>query len=140
MMRRVLECDTPQGGLVGEYVGVERGVDRLSGFPAWMPRAVFPCFDDGLAAYVDQFGQIGLRVSVTVPPIFEPLYAGRLVPDEPVVDRRVPAVVFDGVEESRVRVLMHEGFLAFDGDGEWFLCHGVLISFRLAWWWRGFPP
>lgn len=80
---------------------------------------------------MDQFSEFGLRVPVTVPPIFEPLHAGRLWSDEEVVDRGVSAVGKDGVEESRIGVLVYGDFFAFDGGGEWFLCHGVFSSFRL---------
>lgn len=73
---------------------------------------------------MDQFGEVGLRVSVSVPPIFEPLHAGRLRPDEVVVDWSVFAVGHDGVEESGVRVLAYRDLSAFDGGGEWCLCHG----------------
>lgn len=64
-------------------------------------------------------------VPVTVPPISEPLHAGGLRFDEMVGDWRVLAVVPDGVEESRVGVLEDCEFLASDGGGEWFRCHGV---------------
>lgn len=97
-----------------------------------MPHAVFPHHDDRRAGYVDQVGEFGLRVPVTVPPIFEPLHAGRLCPDELVVDRGVFPVGENGVEESRVGVLVYGDFFAFDGGGEWSLFHGFLISFRLA--------
>lgn len=96
-----------------------------------MSQSGFPHHDDGRAGYVEEFGEVGLRVSVTVPPIFELLSAGRLCFDGRVVDRGVSAVGEDGVEESRVRVLVYGGFLSVDCGGEWFVCHGVFSSFRL---------
>ena len=94
-----------------------------------MPQPVFPHHDDGRTGHVDQSGEFGLRVSVPVPPIFESLLAGRLRPDEEVVDRGMPAVAFDCVEESSVRVLGHCDFFAFESGGEWFRCHGFLLPF-----------
>lgn len=44
------------------------------------------------------------------------------------------AVGHDGVEESRVCVLVYRDLLAFDGGGEWFRCHGFLFPFV---WCRG---
>lgn len=99
-----------------------------------MPQAVFPHHDDGWTGYVDQFGEFGLRVSVPVSPVFEPLYAGRLCPDEIVGDGSMTAIFFDAVEESRMRVLVYQDFLALDGNGEWFRGHGFLISFRPVLW------
>lgn len=55
---------------------------------------------------MDQFGKVGLSVSVSIPPVFESLYAGRLRPDELVVDWNVSAVVADGVEKACVGVLV----------------------------------
>lgn len=78
---------------------------------------------------MDQFGEFGLCVSVTVPPIFEPLHAGRPWLDARVADWSVFAVGHNGVEEACVDVLVYEGFFAFDGDGEWFLCHGFSVPF-----------
>lgn len=89
---------------------------------------------------MESFGEVGLRIPVAVSPIFEPLHAGRLCPDERVVDRGVSSVGEDGVEESRMGVLVYGDFFVFDGGGEWFLCHGFLISFRLVSWRRGVPP
>ena len=109
-------------------------VQSLSAFLAWMPQPVFPHHDDGRAGYVDQFGEFGLSVSVSVPPIFEPLHAGRLCPDEVVVDWSVFTVGPDGVEESCVGVLAYREFSSFDDGGEWFRCHGFLFPFV---WCRG---
>lgn len=89
-----------------------------------MPQPVFPHHDVCRTGYVDQFGEFGLRVPVSIPPIFEPLHAGCLCPDEIVVDWSVFAVGPDGVEESCISVLTYGDFSAFDGGGEWFLCHG----------------
>lgn len=89
---------------------------------------------------MDQLGEVGLRVSVPVSPIFEPLHAGRLCPDENVVDRSVPVVAGDGVEESCIGVLVHRDFFSVDCSDEWVRFHGVLIFFRLVLCRRGFPP
>lgn len=70
-----------------------------------MPQSVFPHHDDGRTGYVDELGEFGLRVSEPVPPIFESLHAGRLCPDEGVVDWRVFSVVSDDVEEACLGVL-----------------------------------
>ena len=78
---------------------------------------------------MDQSGEFGLRVSVTVPPIFKPLQAGRVPPDEGVVDWSVFPVGHDGVEEACIDVLVYCEFFVSDGGGEWFLCHGFLLSF-----------
>lgn len=102
-----------------------------------MPQPVFPHHDDGRTGYADQSGEFGLSVPVPVPPIFESLLAGRLRPDEAVADWGVPAVAFDCVEESRVRVLGYCDVFAFDGGGEWFRCHGLLTFFRPVSWCRG---
>lgn len=99
-----------------------------------MPQTVFPHHDDRWTGYVDQFGEFGLRVSVSVPPIFEPLHAGRLIFDEPVGDWGVATVQPDGVEESRMGVLVYRELFALDGDLEWFRCHGSLFPFA---WCRG---
>ena len=85
---------------------------------------------------MDQFGEFGLRVPASVPPVFESLHAGRLCPDEPVVDWRAFAVGHDGVEESGVRVLAYRDLSAFEDGGEWFRCHGFLTFFRLVSWRR----
>ena len=102
-----------------------------------MPQPVFPCHDDSRTGYVDQLCEFGLRVSVPVPPIFESLLAGRLCSDKEVTDWGVPAVAFDCVEESRVRVLDYCDVFAFDGGGEWFRCHGSFTAFRSVLWCRG---
>lgn len=107
-------------------------------FLAWISQAVFPHHDDRWTGYVYQAGEVGLRVSVTVPPIFEPLHAGRLSVDEEVVDGRMPAIVSDGVEESCIGVLVYRDFFFFDCGDEWVPCHGVLIPFRLLSCCRGF--
>ena len=78
---------------------------------------------------MDQFGEFGLRVPVSVPPVFESLHAGCLCSDEVVVDWSVFSVGSDGVEESGIGVLAYGDFSAFDGGGEWFLCHGFLFPF-----------
>ena len=72
-----------------------------------MSQAVFPHHDDGRTGYVDQLGEVGLGVPVSVSPIFESLYAGRLRPDELVWDWSVAAVQSDGIEESRIGVLIY---------------------------------
>lgn len=133
-----LQCGTPYESFGEDFVA-EFGVDQLPVFPAWVPPAVLPHHDDGRAGYMNQVGEFGLRVTVAVPPIFESLLAGRLRSDETVVDWRMPAVVADGVEESRVGVLTCQDFLAVDGDREWVRCHGGFISFRLVSWRQGFP-
>lgn len=99
-----------------------------------MSHSVFPHHDVGRAGYVDQFGKVGLSVPVSIPPVFEPLHAGRLCSDEVVVDWRVAAIVFDGVEESRIGVLVYRECFAFDGGGEWFCCHGFsyFLSFGVV--------
>ena len=79
---------------------------------------------------MDQFGEFSLRVPVSVPPVFESLHAGRLCPDELVVDWRAFAVGPDGVEESGVGVLAYRDLSAFEGGGEWFRCHGSFTFFR----------
>lgn len=83
---------------------------------------------------MDQFGEFGLCVPVSVPPIFEPLHAGCLCPDEVVADWSMAAVGPDDVEESGIGVLAYEDFFAFDGGGEWFLCHGFsyFLSFGVV--------
>lgn len=133
-------CDTPLWGLLGEDIPAELGIEQPSVFLAWMPQPVFPHHDDGRTGYVDQFSEFGLRVSVTVPPVFEPLHAGRLCPDERVADWGVSAVVSDGEEESCIGVLVHRDFFVSDSGGEWFRGHGFLISFRPVLWCRGFLP
>lgn len=85
---------------------------------------------------MDQFGEFGLGVPVPVPPIFEPLDAGRLCPDENVVDRGMFPVGADVVEESCIGVLAYCDFFASDGNGEWFRCHGFLTFFRPVSWCR----
>ena len=124
------------GELLEENFSAELGIESLSVFLAGVSQPVFPHHDDGRAGYVDQLCEFGLRVSVPVPPIFESLLAGRLRPDEAVADWGMPAVAFDCVEESRVRVLNYRDFFAFDGGGEWFRCHGFLTFFRLVSWYR----
>lgn len=99
------EYDTPQDESFKENVAAELGIDPLSAFLAWVSQPVFPHHDDCRTGYVDQSGEFGLGVPVTVPPIFEPLHAGCLCSDELVVDRCMFPVVFDGVEESCARVL-----------------------------------
>ena len=124
-------CDTPWGGeLLEEDLAAEFGIESLSVFLAWMSQPVFPHHDGGRAGYVDQSGEFGLSVSVPVSPIFESLLAGRLCPDEAVADWGMPAVAFDCVEESRVRVLVDRDLFAFDGGGGWFRCHGLFTAFR----------
>ena len=123
------EYDTPQDESFEEDVAAELGIDPLSVFLAWVSQPVFPHHDDGWTGYVDQFGEFGLRVSMPVPPIFEPLYAGRLRSYEAVVDRGMAAVAFDGVEESGIGVLIDRDLSAFDDSGEWFRCHGFLFPF-----------
>ncbi len=86
---------------------------------------------------MNQFCEFDLSVPISVPPVFEPLHAGRLRPDERVADWSVPAIVSDGVEESRIGVLADRELPAFDGGCEWFRCHGILISFRRVSWCRG---
>lgn len=78
---------------------------------------------------MDQPGELGLGVSVSVPPIFESLTGGRLGPDENVADRGMFSVGLDVIEGSRIGVLVYCDLFAFDGDGEWFLCHGFLFPF-----------
>ncbi len=129
-------CDTPWGESFEEDLAAENGIESLSVFLAWMSQLVFPHHDDGWTGYVDQSGEFGLRVSVSVPPIFEPLLAGRLRPDETVADWGMPAVAFDCVEESRVRVLEYCDLFVFDDSGEWFHCHGFLTFFRPVSWCR----
>lgn len=90
---------------VGEDVRAEFGIDQLPVFFERVSQPVFPHLDNSLAGHVESFSQVGLRVPVTIPPIFEPLRAGNLIPDATVVDRGVPAVVSDGVEESSVGAL-----------------------------------
>lgn len=121
------------GGSLREDIASKLGIEHLSIFLAWVSQPVFPHHDDGWAGYVDQFGEFGLGVSVTVPPVFEPLHAGRLCPDERVADWDMFAVGPDGEEESCIGVLVYCDFFAFDGGGEWFRCHGFLIAFRLVW-------
>lgn len=87
---------------------------------------------------MDQAGEVGLCVSVTVPPIFESLHAGRLGTDVGVVDGYVPAIVSDGVEESCIGVLVYRDFFFLDCGDEWVPSHGVLSSFRLLSCCRGF--
>lgn len=120
------------GELLGENIEAECGIESLSVFLARMPQAVFPHHDDGRAGYVNQSGKPGLSVPVSISPVFEPLSAGRLCLDEAVVDWRVTAVAPDDVEEPRVGVLVDRELSAVDGGREWFRCHDVLISFRLA--------
>ena len=79
---------------------------------------------------MDQFGEVGLRVAETVSPVFEPLHACSLRPDESVVDRGMPVVACSGVEEPRKSVLMHCNLFVPDCDRKWFCCHGFLIFFR----------
>ena len=85
---------------------------------------------------MDQFGEFGLGVPVPVPPIFEPLGGCRLGSDEVVADRGVASVGADVVEGSRIGVLVYCDFFVFDGDGEWFRCHGSFTFFRPASWRR----
>lgn len=68
------------------------------------------------------------------------MHAGRLCPDETVVDWRVPAVVKDGVEEACIGVLVYRDLFASDGGGEWFRCHGFSL-FPFVWrdWVEEFP-
>lgn len=122
-------CDTPWGESLEEDLSSKLGIESLSVFLSGMPHPVFPHHDDGRAGYVDQLGEFGLRVSVSVSPIFESLLAGRLCPDKAVADWGMPAVAFYCVEESRVRVLGYCDFFTFDGDGEWGRCHGFLLPF-----------
>lgn len=125
--------------LFEEDLAAEHGIESLPVFLARMPQPVLPHHDDGRTGYVDQFGEFGLRVSVPVPPIFESLLAGRLRSDETVADWGMLAVVFDCVEESRVRVLEYCDAFAFDDGGEWFRCHGLFTAFRPVLWCRRFP-
>lgn len=78
---------------------------------------------------MDQPGEFGLSVPVPVPPVFKSLLAGRLRPDEAVADWGMPAVAFDCVEESRVRILAYCDLFVFDDGGKWFRCHGCLLPF-----------
>lgn len=126
------EHDTPQDGSLKEDVAAKLGIESPSVFLAWVSQAVFPHHDGCLTGYVDQFGEFGLGVPVSVPPIFEPLHAGRLCPDERVADWGMFAVRADGEEESCIGVLVYCDFFASDSGGEWFRCHGFLISFRPA--------
>ena len=128
--RRATRMRHAVGELLGENLEAECGIESLSVFLAWMPQAVFPHHDDGRTGYVNQSGKLGLSVPVPVPPVFEPLHAGRLRPDEAVVDWSVPAIASDGVKKPCVRVLADREFSAVDGGDERFCCHGGLISFR----------
>lgn len=123
------EYDTPHDESLEEDTAAELGIEPLSVFLTWVSQAVLPHHDDGRTGHVDQFGEFGLRVPATVPPIFEPLRAGRPCLDAGVSDWSVFSVGCNGVEEACIDVLVYEGFFAFDGDGEWFFCHGSLVPF-----------
>lgn len=85
---------------------------------------------------MDQFGEFGLGVPVPVSPIFKPLGGCRLGSDKGVADRGVFSVWADVVEGSRVGVLVYCDLFVFDGDGEWFRCHGFFTFFRPVSWCR----
>lgn len=127
-------CNTPWGELLEEDLAADLGIESLSVFLTGIPQSVFPHHDDGRAGYVDQLGEFGLRVSVSVPPIFESLHAGCLCSDERVADWLMFAVGSDSVEESCIGVLVYGDFSTFDGGGEWFLCHGFryFLSFGVV--------